>query len=316
MPFVLNPAKGFIVTANNNPAPPTYKHFYSLGSEYSEGRAERITELIQTQINSGVKFTHLDMLRFQQDEVDVLCRDALPVMLELTDPSAYWDVIAAWDCDMRQDKVEPHVYHLWLRLFGKALIEDELQDYSEALLGNIHYRHFLLRMLAQLKSDPWSARWCDDIRTEEKETCSQLLASSFEQAVAEAGGVPWGQVHAVQLSHTFSSMGFLRSLFHRSIEVGGNDFSPHSTFSSFNSDFFTNWGPTFRLVLDLGEDDAVYWAVESGQSGVVLSDNYDDMTKIFHYGPLMVTWLDDKVDGKRMVISPKGQPAGPKPIEF
>lgn len=32
-----------------------------------------------------------------------------------------------------------------------------------------------------------SSRWCDDIRTKEKETCSQLVTNALDQAIAEVG---------------------------------------------------------------------------------------------------------------------------------
>lgn len=284
MPFVINPAKGYIVTANNNPCPPSYKHFYSLGSEYSEGRAERISELIQTHIDSGHKLTSQHMLAIQQDELDVLCRDALPKMLAFTERSSYWTEMSQWNCEMKRDQVEPHVYHMWIRLFGKALIEDELPEFAQTMVGVMWYRYAVTRMMALLPNSQ-ADRWCDDTATPSQETCSDLLSSTFKEAVNAARGTAWGKVHSAQLKHLFSQVSYLKPFFHRTVEVGGSDVTPHATTSVVSTSFETMWGPTTRLVMDLGTSE-YYWMLEGGQHGSVLSQHYDSMVASFHYGPL------------------------------
>jgi penicillin amidase len=296
MPFVLNPAKGFIVTANNNPAHPSYKHFYSLGSEYSEGRAERITELVQEQIHRGHKLTSQDFMRMQEDEVDVLCRDALPQMLALTEHSPYWEEMSRWNCDLNKDRVEPHVYYMWIRLFSKALVQDELPEYSDTLVAVMWYRYSVYRMMALLPTDRSTLqtdRWCDDIATSVKETCAQLLSSTFKEAVAAVGNTRWGKVHLSQMKHLFSSNSLLRPYFHRTLEVGGSDVTPHATTSSISKTFDSQWGPDTRVVMDLGTDE-LYWAVEGGNHGSVFSKFYDNFVEQFNYGPLVKTEFNEE----------------------
>jgi penicillin amidase len=289
LPFVMNPAKGFIVAANNNPCTADYKHFYSLGSEYSQGRAERITELLQALINSGRLLKAEDMHAVQQDELDVLCRDALPQMLVLTEHSVYWDEMSQWNCEHSRDKVEPHVYHMWVRLFAKALVVDELPEYADTLVAVMWYRYAVYRMMALYPTDRQTLqtdRWCDDVRTTEVETCSQVLSTTFKEAVQAVGDVPWGKVHAVQLKHSFSSVSALKPFFHRSVEVGGSDVTPHATTSTLSKTFETSFSPNARIIMDLGTDE-YHWLVEAGQHGSVLNKHYDDMVEIFHYGPLV-----------------------------
>lgn len=64
LPRVINPKKGYIVTANNRVMPDNVK--YDLGATItSTVRAQRITELIQNGISSGHKFDYKDMMTIQ-----------------------------------------------------------------------------------------------------------------------------------------------------------------------------------------------------------------------------------------------------------
>jgi len=308
MPFVKNPKKGYIVTANNYPMGPSYKHFFAVGSEFSEGRAERISELIQAKIDKGEKLTPDDMLSIQQDEVDVHCRDALPEMLKFTEHSAFWDEMSNWNCTHSKDLVEPHVFFMWLRLFSGALVRDEIPDFADSLVGSMWYRYTVTRMMKLYTTDKASLqteRWCDDSTTQQRESCSELLSSTFKQAVEAVGNVRWGQVHATELKHAFSSIAVLKYIFHRSVEVGGSDVTPHATTSPISTTFSTLWGPNSRVVMDLGTSEFI-WALESGQHGSVLSKHYDSMLSRFHYGPLIHSYFDNnRPEGDQVRIEPK-----------
>ena len=80
MPQVINPARGWIVNANNDPAGTTLDNnplnqartgggIYYLNAAYSGFRAGRITQLIREQIARNQKFTVADMQRIQADVV-------------------------------------------------------------------------------------------------------------------------------------------------------------------------------------------------------------------------------------------------------
>lgn len=61
LPRVINPKKGFIVTANNRQMPDNIPT--DLGATITSTiRAQRITELIQKGIDAGHKFDYKDML--------------------------------------------------------------------------------------------------------------------------------------------------------------------------------------------------------------------------------------------------------------
>jgi len=73
LPHVLNPAKGYIITANNRVVLDHVRH--DAGATFmSTARAERIEEIIVGKIKSGAKMTVADMISIQQDTGDTMAR--------------------------------------------------------------------------------------------------------------------------------------------------------------------------------------------------------------------------------------------------
>lgn len=69
-PFMLNPKKGFIATANNRITPEN--SFTDIGVTMSGSyRADRISQLIREKIASGKKLTVRDMQEMQYDKHDL-----------------------------------------------------------------------------------------------------------------------------------------------------------------------------------------------------------------------------------------------------
>ena len=83
LPRVINPKKGFIVTANNRQMPDNV-NIDAGATITSTIRAQRITELIQKGINANHKFDYNDMLTIQNDTVDLMARDIDPLVTKLS----------------------------------------------------------------------------------------------------------------------------------------------------------------------------------------------------------------------------------------
>jgi penicillin amidase len=82
LPRVINPKKGFIVTANNRQMPDNVN--IDVGATITSTiRAQRITELIQKGIDANHKFDYNDMLTIQNDTVDLMARDITPLVTKL-----------------------------------------------------------------------------------------------------------------------------------------------------------------------------------------------------------------------------------------
>merc|ERR1719151_6576 len=105
----------------------------------------------------------------------------LPKMLKLTriNEKTYplLSMMEKWDADYRQDSRTPHVFALWHSKVLSRILADELNDdeLNSQLTNSFVYRQFLHKILTDEKSD--DHLYCDDIRTEHKESCADLLTA-------------------------------------------------------------------------------------------------------------------------------------------
>lgn len=84
LPFVLNPKKGYFLTANNRVVPENSR--FDVGaSMIATGRSIRISEMIEDGLSAGKKFTAQDMVEMQQDMTDVFARDLVKHIIKVVD---------------------------------------------------------------------------------------------------------------------------------------------------------------------------------------------------------------------------------------
>ena len=84
LPIIINPKRGWIVTANNRQVP---ENFYGVFGATLTGtpRASRLAEMIRTNIALNKKMDHEDMLRMQRDTVDVVARGMTPKIIDIAE---------------------------------------------------------------------------------------------------------------------------------------------------------------------------------------------------------------------------------------
>lgn len=82
LPYVVNPKKGYLITANNRQYTDNIKDDFG-AAHVSTPRAQRIEELILNGIRQQHKFDVNDMKLIQQDQVDVVGREAVINLVKL-----------------------------------------------------------------------------------------------------------------------------------------------------------------------------------------------------------------------------------------
>ena len=121
MPRIMNPAKGYIATANDNTqattdfkGPPV---FYNTTKDLDIARITRIHQDLDKQIADGKKFTIEDMERIQQDDYSLHAERDAPLFKGWTakDPAAEKAraMIAGWDHILTADTVPGAIYVRW-----------------------------------------------------------------------------------------------------------------------------------------------------------------------------------------------------------
>lgn len=139
MPHMINPDKGFIVTANNQPAGPGsgyYPYPWIAPAYYFDPgfRAERITELIKSKDTLTVD----DMKMIQSDILSIPARIFKPYILNafLTrpDPDQYIEqalqLLEAWDNRTSRYSVAATIFEIWYEKYERNTFYDEFGPYG------------------------------------------------------------------------------------------------------------------------------------------------------------------------------------------
>jgi penicillin amidase len=295
-PRVLNPAQGFIVTANN-PQLRAEDFPYLLGRFHDQGqRAERITEMI---LADADKITLQDAQAIQTDNGSLSALEVIPYLRQLSidDPAvaAARDRLVGWSGQMHRDSAEAALYNLfWVRLIANTYNDQLLPDYYPDGKDSTADSMFLILQ------DP-AKGWWDDARTADvTETRDDVLRRSLTEAYADGvatlgedvNGWGWGDLHTIEFrSATLgeSGIGFIENLFNRGpFPVSGSESVPQKTCWDVNDGFGVTCIPALRQIIDLGNLDNSLMIHSVGQSGHPMDAHYDDLIDLwrnFQYHP-------------------------------
>jgi penicillin amidase len=283
LPHAVNPARGFIATANNYLFPPDYPfpeaQHHTGADPY---RAARIDEVL----GSGIRFSVAETARLQNDDLSLPARALVPLLrhLPLANPAsaAARDRLLGWDFVLDQASVPAGIFQMFSRrLFANvraALIPEAAR---EAVPGSlVQVRTIIARLYApdvRFGADPVAGR-------------DALLARSLDEAVAELA-----RRFGPEMSHwQYGQPGFhhalirhpLSALVHDSLRArldfgpvprGGDALTVTATGSA---DRQTSGG-SFKIIVDTGNWDNALGINTPGQGG----DPEDP-----HYGSLFSLW--------------------------
>lgn len=282
LPSVLNPASGYIVTANNAAVGPDFE--YQLTDDWAHGwRAARIVNMLERRIAAG-PLTAQDMRDIQADnEFWMGMRLAAAYQdVEVDDPQVAEAItlLRGWDAQNSADSpAAAYANVLWDSLVQLLFVERD-----DPVPVSHQSRLFLV--VDELLADPASPWWTNaaaDVAGRD-----EMLAVAAERAHARLiemqGDNPkrwsWGRLHALTLrSDTFGSSGIapLEWLFNRGpYEVGGGSSVANATGWRLGESFETVTVPSMRMIVDLADLDASQWQHLTGNSGHVMHPNYVD----------------------------------------
>jgi penicillin amidase len=117
-PYVINPSKGYVVSANNLITSDNVKHGISHSFVFQH-RAARISELIEQKIGEG-KVGFKQMKEIQLDVVDIQARESLHDMLECVkagikdrDLTDALSIFEEWDFKFTTNSVAANLFNTW-----------------------------------------------------------------------------------------------------------------------------------------------------------------------------------------------------------
>ncbi|HEX2206969.1 MAG TPA: penicillin acylase family protein [Longimicrobium sp.] len=303
-PHVLNPAEGFVVTANNRQVGPAYP--YHITSNWAEPyRAERIRQMVE----AGRALTADDVARQQMDVRDLFALRHLPRAVQAAERAQLPDAVRelrAWNGEARMDSRGAALFYTWFDELRTRVGNDEFGG------RNVYFpRTTMDRILEQ-----GGGAWVDDVTTEGKtETLDELAAEAMRTAAQAVGTQTWGALHQTRIEHPMGSVDILDRMFRLNIGPFPNAGSYYtvsvSGWGARKPPFINTYGSSQRHVVDMADPDGSGgFVIPTGQSGIPFSRHYRDQTPLWREGRLWLIPLDrGKAERRvvsRMTLRPEG----------
>ena len=272
MPQVVNPASGFVASANQRTTDASYPYYYN--GHFDDYRGRLLNRLLSRTQNVGVR----DMMSLQTSNYSIQAEEALPRMLELlageelnTIQEGLVRILSDWDFRFDPEQTAPILFEEWWNALYRNLW-DEFYGQSGSPL--ILYPE-TWRTVEMLSEQPHSVYW-DDLSTPEREDPAAIVRRSFRQMAKELRpyldkvDYHWGQHHAFQIRH----LSRLPAFASRTLRPGGYSQALNAV-RLVGSEKVT--GPSWRMIVEMGPEIKAYGVFPGGQSGNPGSPFYDNM---------------------------------------
>jgi penicillin amidase len=282
-PQSFDPPQGFLASANQEPLDPKEKTYLGKDTDFEPWRAMRINRLLRS--DSAV--TPETMVRWQTDPGSERANAFVPWFLNAAlaakarghaapslDSAAAW--LTAWDRRYVPD--DEHAV-----LFEAAMRQLVSRTWDELL--NANGRRVATpssAILLQLIQDSTSAWWDDRRTTDVVEDRDAILSASLVAArdsLVErygdpaSGGWRWGAVGATRIMHLLGIDAFSEQRI--AVQGGPGTLNPSST---------GGHGPSWRMVVELGDTVRAWGTYPGGQSGNPASPRYRDRIPLWREG--------------------------------
>ncbi len=288
-PFILNPEKGFIVTANNRVIPEKGIPLFAK-NWFPAFRADRITELLSGKEKIDVE----DNMVFQTDSflksgefLMKIIRDHKPV----SKGSIFiFNELKKWD--LKADSgIGPLIFYRFEKILTEEMFSDEFKDNETRSLVSRSWIYRLLKYPGGDFDKYAVDRWADIRGTDVEETFTDIIEKALELtnkdylARKDKGSLEWKDIHKLKYTHPLGSVFPLKYFLNRGPYgvKGGKDCIMVSTFRN-RTDFNVVHLSTFRMIIDMGDHSNSKMINSSGQSGHFMSRFYDDQIALYIKG--------------------------------
>lgn len=287
-PTVKNPERGFVSSANQSSTDPTYPYY--LNWEFSPyERGKRINDRLKV-----MKHATADSLRLMQtDTYSIFAQNLLPALLAKVDQSKLnatqkeaFQLTASWNKYYEAGSVAASIFELWTKRLFYAIWDDEFT------IASVPMRYPSRDRTVELILKEPDAHWFDNIHTPAKETLADLVNTSFRHTCDSLEGKygpigktwAWANVKQTHVPHLAGIPG----LGSRTLMTGG----AKSTIDALSE----SNGPSWRMVVELGEKPRGHGVYPGGQSGNPGSPFYDNMIDTWARGQLYDLFLMQSAD--------------------
>ena len=284
-PQSVNPAQGYLASANQQPIDPAVDPRYIGADWYPPWRAIRINQLLR----ADASVTTEAMRRYQTDPGSVRADVIVPYFLNAARSAPAGDsvhraaaLLADWDRRYTTDNERAVLFEYAMDALALEAW-DELRAASSRGFGTARppSEAVLVELLADSASAWWDVRATADLIERRDDVLRRSLIRGFARAVSthgdpSAGGWQWARIQRVNVRHLLGLPAFAAPPVPA---LGGpSTLSP----SSGNGSFGASW----RMVVELGPEIRAWGAYPGGQSGNPASARYRDRLDTWARGEL------------------------------
>jgi len=325
LPAEVNPARGWIATANEMNLPPGFPEDRIITRDWpAPFRSERIAEVL----NSATGSTVADMVRFQCDYVSLPARRIVRALAgqHWTDKAAARAarLLADWDGTLSADSAAAAIFQVWYRRHLRpgirrlALAQIMPAERVPPALAALLPADDLVgdpRIDLDLIENPGGRLGADPAAV-----LAELFETSLSAAVTDLTSLlgpaeedwAWGRLHQARLAHpagsAMSAAGRNQAAIDPLPRGGSSDTVGAATYLP---DFTQDSGATFRLVVDVGEWDNSVVMNSPGQSGDPASPHYADLFALWAAdGAVPLLYSRDRIEAvaqERVRLVPQSQ---------
>jgi penicillin amidase len=289
-PHQFNPYRGFVSSANQHPTSPLYPYYYNGG--FATYRGRRINQLLAGRDTLTLR----DMQEFQLDNYNVMAADVLPLLLSELDTTRLssiqlrsYQALKSWDYNYGSQLVAPSIFEKWWSDLYSLIWGDEFSG-PRGFLKNpsASTTAGLLRDSVRFSFYRTPADTSLDERGE-------LVNRSFHSAVDTlASRYPeeedwiWAKRKSTDIRHLSRQINSFSRL---GLPTDGNGEILNATGRTH--------GPSWRMVVALGEEPEAYGIYPGGQSGNPGDPNYDAFIDDWVAGEYYQLWFMQDVRDRR-----------------
>ncbi|MBS1747732.1 MAG: penicillin acylase family protein [Bacteroidetes bacterium] len=295
-PVMLNPERGFVSSANQEPYV-TRTYPYYIPGTYNLYRGWLINRNLSAMHNITVN----DMMQLQTNLYNLEAEKALPLFLNNIDhtkldenASKYLNLVSSWNLMNDAKSVGATIFSIWMDSAIHKVYDDELNGNNP----NIPIPEVEPSTLVSNIIKDSAKLFADNINTPEIETIKDDITDAFISIIPvlekakNNKSLEWGKFKDGGVPHLLGLSPF--SKLH--IDAGGGE-NIINAFEKYH-------GPSWRMIVELTDDINAYGVYPGGQSGNPGSKYYDDFVDTWakeKYYPLHLYKEDIIATGKNLL---------------
>ena len=262
-----NPERGFVSSANQHPVDEAYPYFV-----FNDGYETYRNRVINKYFNSKDKFSVQNFKDLHNNNYNLKAAELMPYMLETMDISnltidekEIYDIAKAWQYNNDMDEIGPSIWSAWYTILYD-MVWDEFNVEGTAITAPFIYQTIYL---LKTKGDD---TFMDILDTPKTETAKDLFNLSFSKAVeklndwkTESRDLNWVNYKGTYAGHLLQG---LPAFSRFNIPIGGGKNIVNATSE--------NWGPSWRMIVEMTSPPTALGIYPGGQSGNPGSKYYDN----------------------------------------